>query len=260
MRFPGPLVGVVHLLPLPGSPRYGGRLDTVVARAVRDARAYEQGGADAVIVENYGDAPFEKDALPPEVVASFARCAVAVREAIRLPLGVNALRNDARAALAIAHASAASFVRVNVLAGVVATDQGLVEGRAAEVARVRAALDRGIAILADVRVKHGTPLHETDLAEAARDLHARAGADAIIVTGVATGAPTAVEDLEMVRQALPARVPVLAGSGVNHRNAAETLRHATAVIVGTSLERGGTGGPVDVARVRRLARCCARKR
>ncbi|MGH7161872.1 MAG: BtpA/SgcQ family protein, partial [Planctomycetota bacterium] len=63
---PGPVLGVVHLLPLPGSPRYAGGIDAVVARAVKDARAYAAGGADAVIVENYGDAPFFKADLPPE--------------------------------------------------------------------------------------------------------------------------------------------------------------------------------------------------
>ncbi|MCK6461145.1 MAG: phosphorybosylanthranilate isomerase, partial [Planctomycetes bacterium] len=94
---PGPVIGVVHLLPLPGSPRYGGSMAAVLRRAVSDARAYERGGADAVVVENYGDAPFFKEALPAEAVAALACAAAAVRDAVRLPLGINALRNDARA-------------------------------------------------------------------------------------------------------------------------------------------------------------------
>ncbi|MHC4730305.1 MAG: BtpA/SgcQ family protein, partial [Planctomycetota bacterium] len=156
----GPVVGVVHLLPLPGSPGYGGSMRKVIGRAVKDAEAYAGGGVHALIVENYGDAPFLKDHLPPETVAALTRCAAAVRDAVALPLGINALRNDARAALGIAVAVGASFVRVNVHTGVVATDQGLVEGRAAETLRVRAALGaEAVKIVADAHVKHGRPLY-----------------------------------------------------------------------------------------------------
>jgi membrane complex biogenesis BtpA family protein len=251
---PGPVIGVVHLLPLPGSPRYDGRLSAVVARAVRDARAYARGDADALVVENYGDAPFFKDALPPETVASLALCAAAVREAVPLPVGVNALRNDARAALGIAAALDLAFLRVNVHAGVCATDQGLLEGRAAETLRARRALGTKALILADAHVKHGRPLFAGSVADAARDLVTRGGADGVIVSGAATGAPTDLADLRAVREALP-RGYVLAGSGVRAETVAEVLEFADAVIVGTALKRGGrTQAPVDVARVRRFVR------
>jgi hypothetical protein len=248
------VIGVVHLLPLPGSPRHGGRMAPVVARAVADARAYAEGGADAVVVENYGDAPFFKDALPPETVAALAVCAAEVRDAARLPVGVNALRNDARAALAVAAAVGADFVRVNVHAGVVATDQGLVEGRAAETLRHRRALAPGVRILADVHVKHGRPLFAASIADAARDLVERALADGVIVSGTATGTATDLADLRAVRAALP-RAFLLAGSGVREETVAQVLAVADAVIVGTALKRGGrTEAPVDPARVRRFTR------
>lgn len=248
------MIGVVHLLPLPGSPRYGGRMAPVVARAVADARAYRKGGADALVVENYGDAPFLKDDLPAETVAALACCAAAVRDAALLPLGVNALRNDARAALGVAAAVGAAFARVNVHAGLVATDQGLVEGRAAETLRVRRMLDAEVAIAADVHVKHGRPLFAASIADAARDLVLRAGADAIIVSGASTGAPTDVQDLEAVRAAVPDAF-LLAGSGVTAATVARILKVADAVIVGTALKRGGrTEAPVDPARVRRFTR------
>lgn len=255
---PGPVIGVVHLLPLPGSPRYGGSMAAVVARAVRDARAYARGGVDALVVENYGDAPFFKEALPPEAVAALACCAAAVRDAVGLPLGINALRNDARAGLGIAAAVGAAFVRVNVHAGVCATDQGLVEGRAAETLRVRRLLGAEVAIFADVHVKHGMPLFAGTIADAARDLVERAGADAVIVSGATTGAPTDLADLRAVREALP-RGFLLAGSGVRAETVAEVLGLADAVIVGTALKRGSrTAAPVDPARVLRFTRA-ARK-
>ncbi|MHC4971773.1 MAG: BtpA/SgcQ family protein [Planctomycetota bacterium] len=256
----GPVVGVVHLLPLPGSPGYGGGLRKVVDRAVRDAEAYAGGGAHALIVENHGDAPFFKESLPAETVAALTRCAAAVRDAVALPLGINALRNDARAALGVAVAVGASFVRVNVHTGVMATDQGLIEGRAAETLRVRAALGaEDVSIVADAHVKHGRPLHAESLVDAARDLVLRGGADALVVSGVATGAPTDLADLSAVREALPHAL-LLAGSGVRRETVAEVLAYADAVIVGTALKRGGkTSAPVDVARVRSFVRAAKRR-
>ncbi|MHC4137125.1 MAG: BtpA/SgcQ family protein [Planctomycetota bacterium] len=256
----GPVVGVVHLLPLPGSPGYGGSMRKVIGRAVKDAEAYAGGGVHALIVENYGDAPFLKDHLPPETVAALTRCAAAVRDAVALPLGINALRNDARAALGIAVAVGASFVRVNVHTGVVATDQGLVEGRAAETLRVRAALGaEAVKIVADAHVKHGRPLYAESLVDAARDLVTRGGADALVVSGVATGAPTDLADLRAVRQALP-RAVLLAGSGVRRETVGDVLACADAVIVGTALKRGGkTAAPVDDVRVRSFVRAATRR-
>ncbi|HEX5136603.1 MAG TPA: BtpA/SgcQ family protein [Planctomycetota bacterium] len=253
-KSPGPVIGVVHLLPLPGSPRYGGSMAEVLRRAVADARAYAKGGADAVIVENYGDAPFFKEGLPAEAVAALAVAAAAVGDAVKLPFGVNALRNDARAALGVAAAAGAAFLRVNVHAGVTATDQGLVEGRAAETLRVRRLLGADVSILADVHVKHGRQLDAGPIGDAARDLVLRGGADGVIVSGASTGRETDLADLRAVRAALP-RAFVLAGSGVRAETVASVLAVADAVIVGTSLKRGGrTEAPVDAARVARFTR------
>jgi len=250
--FGGPLIGVVHLGALPGSPQFAGDLDGVVERAVADARAYEEGGAEAVIVENFGDAPFYKNRLPPECVAALTRCAVAVREAVGLPLGINALRNDARAALGIAAATDAAFIRVNVHAGVVATDQGIIEGDAADTLRLRRSLGVSTRIVADVHVKHGRPLFATDIAQAALDLIERAGADAVVVSGTATGSPTDLEDLRAVRDALP-EATIFAGSGVTDATVKQVLAYADGVIVGTTLKQDSkVSGPVDVERVRRF--------
>jgi membrane complex biogenesis BtpA family protein len=258
MRIPGPVIGVVHLLPLPGSPGFDGRIAPVVRRAVRDANAYAEGGADAVIVENHGDAPFVKGPLAPETVAALARCAAEIVAAVPVPVGVNALRNDARAALGAAVVAGGSFVRVNVLSGVVATDQGLIEGCAADLLRARAAMTADVAILADVHVKHGRPLAGGPIGQDARDLLGRGGADAVIVSGVATGAPTDLADLRAVREALP-DAPVLAGSGVTVKNVREVLQIADAVIVGTALKRAGrTNANVEVARVRKFVDAAGR--
>ena len=151
------LIGMVHALPLPGSPSYRPPSAAIVERAVEDAVVLEQSGFDAVLVENYGDAPFFADRVPPVTVASLARMVAAVRSSVDIPVGVNVLRNDAIAALSIAAACDARFIRVNVLSSMMYTDQGPIVGQAARLSRLRAALNPEIEVLADLFVKHATP-------------------------------------------------------------------------------------------------------
>ena len=268
-----PLIGVVHLRPLPGSPRWAGDLAALERAALADAQAYLDGGADGLIVENFGDAPFFASAVPPETVAAMARIASAVvAMAGERPVGINVLRNDALAALGIAAASGARFIRVNVLTGATVTDQGLIQGPAAELLRRRRLLgcdgggDDGrspgtggadrIAILADVLVKHGAPLAPLPLEEAVRDTLERGGADAVIVSGSGTGQPTALADLERARSAaaqVAAGVPVLVGSGATLETAAALASRCDGLIVGSALKRDGLlASPVDGQRVRAL--------
>jgi membrane complex biogenesis BtpA family protein len=254
-----PLIGMTHLLPLPGSPQDSGMgMETILARAVADARALEAGGADAVIVENFFDAPFVKETLPPHTLAAMTRAVQAVREAVRLPVGVNALRNDARAALAIAHICGAQFVRINVYVGAAVTDQGIIEGAARTAVLYRRELGADVAIWADILVKHAAPLGTTTLEEAARDAVLRGLADALIVSGAATGSPTAPEDLRQVKAAVP-QTPVLIGSGLRAQTAPALLALADGAIVGTSLKRDELiTEPVDAARVRALRAAMSR--
>lgn len=251
-------VGVIHLPALPGAPRWGGAIEAVVARAVADARAYERGGTGAVVLENFNDVPFTQGAVPPETVAAIAVAGRAVREAVRLPLGFNVLRNDAHAGLALCAACGGSFVRVNVLSGAMVTDQGVIEGRAFEVLRLRRALCPQARIFADVHVKHALPLAPIPLEIAARDTLERGLADALIVSGTGTGVATDLEDVERVRKACP-RAQIFIGSGIVAETVADYLRWADGVIVGSSLKRKGRlAQPVDERRVARLAKAINR--
>jgi membrane complex biogenesis BtpA family protein len=247
------LIGMVHLPPLPGSPRWDDSMERAVATALADAQTLVDGGMDALIVENYGDAPFTPGRVPPSTVAAMAVIAAEIRRALPdTPLGVNVLKNDARSALAIARAVGATFVRVNVLAGTVVADQGLVQTEAFDLLRDRRLLGGEIAIFADVQGKHAVPLVPVELEQQARDLTHRALADGLVVSGRATGEATPLEDVKRVRSAVP-DVPILVGSGVTPETAAELLSVADALIVGTALKQGGdVSQPVDPARVRRL--------
>lgn len=254
------LIGVVHLGPLPGAPRWGGDLARVVAAAVADARAYARGGADALCVENFGDVPFTRGAVGPETVAALAVAGQAVREAVKLPVGFNVLRNDARAALALCAACGGSFIRVNVLSGAMVTDQGVIEGDAYSILRYRKAICPGALILADVQVKHAVPLGNLPIEIAARDTVERGLADALIISGTGTGVAANPEDLRRVQAVCP-NAPLLLGSGVTAANVADYVPLASALIVGTSVKRDGhVMNPVDAERVSALRRAIRRSR
>lgn len=254
------IIGVVHLTPLPGTARAPERaadaMRAALERAVEDARALEDGGLDGIIVENFGDIPFHGARVPAATVAAMSAIATELRRTVRVPLGVNVLRNDVNAALAIAAGCGLDFVRVNVHAGAMLTDQGVLEGRAAETLAERRRLGAAhVLIFADVLVKHAQPLsgaREALLPQLAEDTYRRGMADALIVTGAGTGKVAALGDVAAVRRAVP-EAPVLVGSGVTDATARSVLDVAHGAIVGTWFKRDGkVDQPVDVERVRRF--------
>jgi membrane complex biogenesis BtpA family protein len=248
-----PLFGMIHLKPLPGAPLFGGSMMEIVESALRDAVAWRRGGADALIVENFGDRPFFRNRVPAETIAALTRVATDLKRAFDIPLGINVLRNDACAALAIAAATGADFIRVNVHTGVMLTDQGMIEGEAAATLRLRASIAPTISIFADHRVKHAQELGPVDDRQSARDLRLRGLCDAIIVTGPATGAAIDPMRLVVLREAVD--TPLLAGSGITVENAAELAPLVDGMIVGTWAKRNGdVSQPVDPERVERLCR------
>jgi len=229
--------------------------------ALRDAKALKDGGADGLLIENYGDSPFKPAPTDPETVASMTVIGRDISKEIDLPMGVNVLRNGALAALAIAHAIRARFIRVNVLTESLVTDQGIIDGCAHDLMRYRRQLGAtDVHVYADVRVKHAAPLVSRPVEETARDMAYRANADALIVTGPYTGAEPGREYLRRVKESVPDR-PVLIGSGLTIRNVTKLLREADGAIVGTSLKQNGiVEGPIDEMRVRELVRAMERLR
>ena len=247
------LIGVVHLQPLPGAPRWQGALAKLIEFAVNDAKAYERGGAHAVFVENFGDVPFTKGHVGPETIAAMAAAGRAIREAVDLPIGFNVLRNDGCAALALCAACGGSFVRINVHTGAMLTDQGLIEGNAYETLRYRQRICPDAGIFADVHVKHAVPLGDWTIEDSARDTVERGMADALIISGVGTGHAADVGDVERVRRACP-DAKILLGSGVTLDNV-QSFSAADGFIVGSSLKTAGKlSNPVDPKRVAALAR------
>lgn len=241
------LIGVVHLPALPAAPNAELDVATIRQRAVEDSLTLEKAGFSAVILENFYDAPFRRGRVDAETVAAMSVIVAAVVDALGVPVGVNVLRNDGLSALAIAAATGAGFIRVNILAGAAVTDQGLIETEADELLRRRASLGIDVAILADVDVKHATSLDTRALDIRAQDLVLRSGADAVLVTGTATGGAVDLEQLATVAESIDA--PTLAASGTDVGSIQDILARSSGALVGTALKDPSTGR-IDAKRSR----------
>lgn len=267
MKFDPALVGVVHLPPLPGSSAAHGDCAGALQRAgelaILQSKTLEKAGFHALILENYLDSPFHKDALAYETVCAMTLLAAAVKEVVRIPIGINLLRNASLAAQAAAAVSGCEFIRVNVLSGVYATDQGIIEGKAAELGHHRASLfgkkvngENALQWWADVRVKHASPLLKISIAHEMKNLVQRCGAQALIITGKATG--EAVNEKTLLaasRTSSELGVPLFIGSGVVAEDMNYLLQSADGVIVGSSIRKNRTAGEaLDASAIKKVVR------
>jgi len=247
------VIGVVHLAPLPGAPRYDGEaVEAIYQRGLDDARSYLDGGCDGVIVENHGDIPFAKpDDIGPETAAYMAVVSDRIRRELGRPIGINVLANAAIPALAIASAAGAGFVRINQWANAYVANEGFVEEESGRAARYRARLRaNGIRVFADAHVKHGAHAIVADrpVEELVKDL-VFFDADAIIATGQRTGHAADLSYIRMVKEA--AGLPTLVGSGVTPDNANDILGIVDGVIIASALKHDGVWwNKVDPARVK----------
>jgi membrane complex biogenesis BtpA family protein len=251
-----PVIGMIHLPPLPGAPGCDGGRSAIRERLSQDATALEAGGVDGIMLENFGDTPFYPDRVPRHVVADITALAETLSDQVSIPFGVNILRNDVQSALGVAAATGGTFVRVNVHTGARLTDQGIIEGMAHDTLRLRKRLDADVAVLADIDVKHSAALAERTVEETFGDLIERGGADGVVVSGTGTGAAVDTTVLDRVVECRDDHgfdIPVLVGSGVTPETAPDLLSVADGAIVGTALKRDSeTTAPVDKAAVERL--------
>ena len=251
-----PILGMIHLPALPAAPRSELTLDELVEFAVEELRRLEAAGIDGVIVENVGDAPFFRTGVPPVTVAAMGVIVRAVVRRARVPVGVNMLRNAWEEAVSVAYVAGAQFIRCNVVIGAYVTDQGIIQGCAAELARLRRSLDRDVLVLGDVHVKHAAPLFDVPLVDAACDLAERGGVDAVIVSGARSPDPPSFEAVSSVVEAV--ELPVLIGSGIGEANAVELYGLAGGILLGEvdfKVGRVWGGASNQEAYARTVARC-----
>ena len=246
-----PIIGMLHAPPLPGSPSYQGNLDVIRTFLLKDAETLVHGGVHALMLENYGDLPFYPDSVPDVTVAHLSALARAIRRSFPVPLGINVLRNDGISALAIAHASGAQFVRINILTGARLTDQGIIEGKAHEILRYRRKIGAtSVKIFSDISVKYSSSLTDRTIRNEVEETVHRSGADGLIVSGEATGKPV---DIDRVREVkgLSEGKPVWVGSGTSPENILDIEPHVDGFIVGTAF-KSSIEAPIDSRRVKAL--------
>ena len=250
------IIGMIHLPPLPGAPFNKTGLEDIVNYALSEVRKLEEAGVDGVIVENLGDYPFFKDNIPPITIASMAVIVREVRRNTSLKVGVNVLRNGCVEAFSIAHITNSHFIRCNVFIGAYVTDQGIIEGRAAEIMRLKRYLNSNVMIAADIHVKHAYPLYNLPIELAAQDLAERGGVDAVIVSGQRSNIPPDVETVRKVKRAVS--LPVVVGSGVSLENFKVYCKEADGLIIGErDFKEGGViGGPSNKEAYEKLVREC----
>lgn len=227
-----PVIGMVHMYALPGSPGFDGDLNAVIDRAVQDAQSLEEGGVDALLVENFHDYPFYPITIEPETVAAATVVAREVSRITKLPLGINILRNSWKASLGIAAAVDAQFIRLNILTDAAVTDQGIINSEAHLVARYKKHIGgEHILTLADLLTKHARPLVERPVGVIAEDMLNRGGADAIILAGDNTAMPPSLDRLAQVKEAMP-DAPIILGSGMTAKHAAKYAEVADGAVFG----------------------------
>lgn len=246
-----PVIGVIHLMALPGSPLYDGNMEAVYSHALTEAELFIQNGVDSIIIENFRDKPFYPEHVPAETIAALTAIARDIVKIVNVPIGVNVLRNDAQAAIAIATAVEAQYIRVNVHMNAVVSEQGIIQGLSHQTLRLRKNLQSDVLIFADVGVKHAAPLASRGLITESKDLISRGLADALIVSGELTGEETAPQDVITVKEHTSA--PALIGSGITPDNIEKVYQHADGFIVGSYFKKGGdANNQLDAARIKTL--------
>lgn len=252
------IIGMIHLPPLPGSPKNTLSLNEIINYAVTEGGKLQGAGVDGVIVENLGDYPFFKDNIPSITIAAMSIIVNEIRKNFYFEaVGVNVLRNGCIDAFSIAHVTNSQFIRCNVLIGAYVTDQGIIEGRAAELLRLKRSLNSNIEVFADIHVKHAYPLYNLPIELAAQDLAERGGADAVIVSGSRSSIPPSIENVKKVKEGIK-NLPIVIGSGISLENFKDFCKIADGLIIGEKdfKENGEIGGPSKLEAYQYLVREC----
>ena len=232
-----PIIGVIHLLPLPGSPKFTSNINDIIELAEWEAKSLNEAGIDGLIIENYNDEPFTLSDPLSEQLALMASIITIIRRHITIPIGVNVHFNAWRAEIALAYACQAQFVRIEVFVDTVVTPAGIVQPCSAEVTRYRKEIGASsVALWTDLHPKFSRNMIATSLAESAQ-MAKFSMADAVIVTGQATGISTPLNDVRTVKEVID--LPVLVGSGATVKNIQAVLETAAGVIVGSAFKEGG---------------------
>jgi uncharacterized protein len=256
---PKPIIGMIHIGALPGTPASKQSIDQIIAQAEQEAAIYRDCRIDGVIIENMHDVPYLRGSVGPEIVAAMAVIGRRVKQESQLPTGIQILAGANIEAIAVAHAAGLDFIRAEGYAFAHVADEGLIESSAARVLRYRRMIgaDR-VQVWADVKKKHSSHAITADItlgatAEAVEFMRG----DAVIVTGNVTGDPPRPQDVQEIKA--HCRLPVLIGSGIDADNIADFYQAADGFIIGSYFKVDGNwANEIDSGRVEKLMTACSR--
>jgi uncharacterized protein len=250
-----PLIGMIHVQALPGTPGSKLPVNEITALAVREAQLYEQSGLDAIMLENMHDVPYLNNSAGSEITAALTAIACAVKQVVPLPLGIQVLASANREALAIALAADLQFIRAEGFVFGHLADEGYMDSCAGELLRYRKQIGaEHIAILTDIKKKHSAHTLTADVSigetAAAAEFFL---SDGLIITGTSTGKAAILQDIQEVRQ--HTSLPIIIGSGITANNLAEYWTLADGFIIGSYFKENGLwSGSLSEDRIRKLIR------
>lgn len=248
-----PVVGVIHVGALPGTPRNTENVAELVKSAIREAMMYRECGVDAVYIENMHDVPYLRGEVGPEIVAAMTAIGTEVKSVAGLPVGIQILAGANVEAMAVAHAARLDFIRAEGYAYAHVADEGLIQASAATLLRYRRMIGAThVQVWADIKKKHSAHAITADvsLGTTAETVEFM-GADSVIVTGNVTGEAPTVTDVQEAKT--HCHVPVVLGSGISEDNINEFYHEADGFIVGSAFKIDGHwANTVDPSRVTRF--------
>lgn len=240
-----PIIGMIHLPPLPGYPKHPG-MEYVIHKALADLKALQKGGFDGALVENDSDQPHQIG-VNKTIKDAFERVMREIKKVAVIPIGMEIIY-DMMATIEVAHKVDAHFARLDVFVDNVETKWGKIFAQAAEILEQKKKIGaKNLALLTDIHVKHAQMLDKKSLEQSAKEaIHYNS--DALIITGNWTGQKPRESDFQSVRK-VSSTIPLLVGSGLNHENAKSLLEYSDGAIVGTSIKIGDF---IDFSKAKRL--------
>lgn len=233
------IIGMVHVQALPGTPNNKHSIEEICEIAVQEAKTYEEAGLDAIMIENMHDVPYLKGAVGPEITASMAVVAKAIREAVDLALGIQILAGANKEALAVAKAANFQFIRAEGFVFGHVADEGYIDSCAGELLRYRKAIGaEDVKIFTDIKKKHSSHAltADVDIDETAKAAEFFLS-DGLIITGSSTGKAVYLHELKSLKDKV--QIPVLIGSGITSDNLDEYWNYASGFIVGSHFKENG---------------------
>lgn len=232
-----PVIAMIHVPALPGTPKYEGNIDDIMEKCLIEAQTYLDCGVDSIMIENMHDTPYLNKNVGPEITANMAIIAREVKNLTKLPCGIQILAGANKEALAVAHAANMDFIRAEGFVFAHVADEGIIESCAGELLRYRKEIGaEDIAIFTDIKKKHSSHsiTADVDIVETAKAAKFFMS-DGVIITGNATGTTADLKEVEACHKEV--KMPVIIGSGVNFENVDKYLKNANGLIIGSYFKK-----------------------